>query len=211
MIKQVAWLVYASLVAGCSSEMWVSSMPKDSQMPKDGQINGIPFRPVALYDITVYQRQGDKWVPLSEVEPLRRALPDQDHIDLLRYEGMPLSNTTAKVTLGRDGTLKEIRLKDESQADEALTAAGAQIKAINEKLEAQRTAEATAETGKQDALLAYHEALADVERKQLEITKHPEGSPERGLAQVELTLAQIKANDKAARAGLAPPYPGASF
>ena len=204
MRRQVAWLLATSFLAGCSSEMWVSPMPEGSR------IDGIPFRPVALYDIKVYQRQADgTWRQLDET--LRRALPDQDHIYRLQYWGMPLSNTTAKVTLGRDGTLKDVRLKDESQADEALAATGAQLKAVTEQLEARRTAEETAETGEQDALLAYHEALADVERKQLEITKHPEGSPERGLAEVEFTLAQIKANDKAARAGLAPPYPGASF
>jgi len=205
MMARLAWLLAASFLGGCSSEVSVSPMPEGSR------IDGIPFRPVALYEITVYQRQGDEWVPLNDLEPFRRALPDQDHIYRLQYRGMPLSNTTAKVTLSREGTLKEVRLKDESQADEALTAAGAQLKAINEQLEARRTAEETAETGEKDALLTYHEALADVERKRLEIAKHTEGSPERGLAEVEFTLAQIKANDRAARAGLAPPYPGASF
>ena len=89
---------------------------------------------------------------------LAAAIADLAH-DRLQYWGMPLSNTTAKVTLGRDGTLKEIRLEDDSQADEALAAAGAQIKAIDEQRAARQTpetaAETAAETGEQDALARF--------------------------------------------------------
>ena len=199
----------AILLGGCSSWVSVHPMPHGE---KAAQVDGIPFRSMAHYELTLYERQADgtwKKIETGDNAPIRQVLPDQspDGLHVLKYYGMLLSNTTAKVTLGPGNTLKSINLGDVGQADEALTAAGTQLKALETARTEAEASEETETTSERDVNLALEEALAEVQRARLARDVFKQGTSDWKLADVEYRLAQIRANDKAVRAGVSPPYP----
>ncbi|MCK5232936.1 MAG: hypothetical protein KAR13_21865 [Desulfobulbaceae bacterium] len=198
-------LIMAAILSACSAEYRVVELPSDA---KSGSVvDGVPFRMTQRYKLQIY-RLDPNVGGYKQVGEIVKNLPNPEKIYVLKLNGGPLSDSTAKFKLNPDGTLQMVSVKSESKGTELIDAVGTQTKAVATALkEKKQTKEEDITTG-QNLMLAALEAkqavaIAEVKLAGLDPTVSP---TERLQAEQELTLAKYKANLAFRRAGLPVPY-----
>jgi hypothetical protein len=204
MKNMILTTLMAMCLAACSSQMSVDELAPDAV-----HVDGIPFRSREPFVVRVYQREPDG--SYRSVYEERHFLPDPERLYVLRYLGLPLADMTANVTIRPDSTLQTVGLKDTSKADEALDAAGRQLDALAKRITEIETVEASQRTSELDAELNFQRAMLAVQEAQLALDRQIEGTADWEAASLNLRKARIDVNDKARRAGIAPPFPEMSF
>jgi hypothetical protein len=196
----IVWL------AGCSTQVRVSEL--DNELKAGSDVDGLPFRAMRRYKLSLYRMVDGKYVPVH-ADKGAATLPDPDRLYVLRMLGMPLSDDTVTVTLNEDSTIKKLVVDVKGKDKEAVDAL---TKAIGD-VDAARTArEATAETATatgEAARLAAQKARLDAEIAEVELVALAADATAvaRKTAENKVANLRLEANQKARKAGLPLPFP----
>lgn len=206
----------AVLVSACATKFYTDTVKPDA--PPGTPVNGVPFRLSQPHLIKVFQKTNHGYVPVYQT---LENLPNQEQVYVLRLARGLLSNAEINIKLKQDGTLSVVDTKAvESKGDEALTALGNAISAIEEANAARREAIESAESARKavfegelddqsmalqfkleaDRLQAAFDALDDDTAEHTRLEKRH-----------ELLLAKFAANVAYRKLGRPSPFPEIEF
>ena len=208
-IASVVVASIASLLAGCSTKVHVSTIEVD--LPADSRVDGLPFRVAERYELTLYKKDGGKYVKVKSDSPSRETLANPDRLYVLKLQGQPLSQGKVTVKMRADNTLETLNVSSTSKGQDILTELGAGMKKIADAGAARDKAAETEVSGDEDQRVTALQALHEAELAALALDSLPAGASavDRRTAEQKLAKSRILANQKARRAGLPPPFPGA--
>lgn len=197
-------LIATVLLAACSAEIEVREINQKT-IAQGTQIDGVPFRKKSRYEVEILELQEDgQYKPVADLKDNVKTLPDPERLYVLQFTGGPLANAGPTVSLNSDSTLKEIKLKTDSQGDEALGAIEKQVTAVQEERDRRETEKQTNLTTQDNLLVSYYDAKIAAEQAQLE---YDALSSPTIVDKSKLELAKRKANIAARNAGKIQPYP----
>ncbi|MCR9141036.1 MAG: hypothetical protein NXI24_02105 [bacterium] len=119
-MKAIHLLAVTPLLATmlCSTTFAVKKLDEDGLKNPDG----IPFRPMTAYTISVYEVDGADPNKLTRVHQQRQVIPDPEAVYSVNYEAGYFSDETFTLTLKADSTIQEFDIKEALKADETLSA-----------------------------------------------------------------------------------------
>jgi hypothetical protein len=211
-MKKLSCLALIMALPGCAASLRSTEVSQDKKMV-DQAVDGVPYRIRDRLQVEIY-RKTDKGYEL--VGKQMETLADPSRLYLLNFEGMPLADASVKFEQRADGTLSTVKVGGTGKAAELGTnvASGLDtLAAANQTLiEAQTKQETSAatETAQEasDALEAVRTreqvTILELQLSEKEGTLKPS---EIQAARLEITLAKMKANTAAIKAGQTMPFP----
>lgn len=217
--QAMRWALLASVLlaaTSCSAHLAVH----DVTDLKDGETaEGVPFRAAERYRATLYRRTSDPGAtPAYEaLEAWSTTAQSRKRVYAVNVRTGLLANSTTKVILNPNSTLKEVDLDASSNADEVLTKVAEQTTAIKNALateeaarEAEREAAADDLAAQQALERAALEAMQEVEAAEfaLKIAEKTGKATEIIRAKQRLILARFDANLAYRNLDRPEPFPG---
>ena len=138
----------AVFLSACATEFYTRAVDPDADAGTP--VNGVPFRLRQPHIVKVFQKTEHGYVAVYET---LETLPNQEQLYVLRLARGFLSDAEIDIRLSQDGTLSKVITKEvQSKGDEALSALGNAIRAIEEAKTAKREAIEGAEAAKKEVL-----------------------------------------------------------
>ena len=191
----------ALFLPGCSTQIRVSQL--DNELNAGSDVDGLPFRAVRRYHVSLYRLAGGKYVQVP-ADKGAATLPDPDRLYVLTMKGMPLSEDTVAVTLNEDSTIKKLVVDIKGKDKEAVDALTKAISDVDAARTTRTTTAATDTNTGETARLAARKAWLDADLAQVELAALPADATAvvRKTAENKVAIAKLDANQKARKAGL---------
>ena len=198
--------IFALLLAGCSTKVQVEQL--DNQLTAGSTVDGLPFRAMRRYKVSLYQLVDGEYVQV-QADKGAATLPDPDRLYALKMSGMPLSDDTVTVTLNDDSTIKRLVVDVKGKDKEAVEALTKAIGDVDTARTARETGAETATATGEASRLAAQKGRLDAEVAEVELAALPaDATPvARKNAENKVANLRLEANQKARKAGLPLPFP----
>lgn len=224
-LRLIRLLIPPALVivaAGCSAKPTLRDI---SGRPPFAEFEGIPTRILARQQVEVFSKQPDG--TYAKVHEQVENLPDQSRLFATGIDADWLADHKLVLSVNPDGTLKQVDVTITSKAEAALTQLGTSASGVataaasleakrdemrlgeKKKLEDEQKARADKLATQEQLLLAYREALEAVFKQEATLA-NPDLKPDvRVVAESDLRIQKLKANQGARQLGRPAPYPDA--